>query len=391
MPRRLLKLSAAIALLAVSWSSPATALSPYFEIVMVPVDRLAANMLEHLKDEPANTLLRLNLARVYVIAYAQDVDQLPAAKGREWEGTRTNEDSSRSQSLMPTAKAPSPAAEREQKRQLNLSRALETYRDVMSVQPGNIYGQLGLAWCLRESGQRDAAIAAYRKTLAMAAKPEAPDEWWSGRFATVIEQEASSMLAGLLDPGRDRNEIAKLNARVTELGRQPRAVSPIAIPLRDRLDAPDLIAPRASVTFDLDGTGKKPWSWINSSAGWLVFDPRGTKSITSALQLFGNVTWWMLWANGYDALRMLDDNFDGTVSGRELDGLAIWRDLNSDGVSQPREVQPLAYWKIVALSYEYRPDRRSLDGMVYSPAGATFADGTTRPTFDLILHLRPTS
>jgi hypothetical protein len=105
--------------------------------------------------------------------------------------------------------------------------------------------------------------------------------------------------------------------------------------------ADDLRADGPAVRFDADGSGvAKPWTWITPDAGWLVSDIHRSGRITSALQLFGNVTWWLFWNNGYEPLRALDDNADGTIAGRELDGLSVWRDANSNGVSEAGEVQP---------------------------------------------------
>ena len=157
---------------------------------------------------------------------------------------------------------------------------------------------------------------------------------------------------------------------------------------RDRRDASlnDLIDDTARVRFDLDGFGPRAWTWITSDAGWLVFDPKGSKRITSELQLFGNVTFWLFWENGYDALRALDDDGDGRLRGEELAGLAIWRDVNGDGVSQPDEVKPLSAWGISELSVQYAGDDEDPDVLASSVAGVRFTDGTVRATYDVLLH-----
>src|SRR5438445_365240 len=109
----------------------------------------------------------------------------------------------------------------------------------------------------------------------------------------------------------------------------PRPITPIAIPLEANLRVCDLEALDARVPFDADGSGlRKTWSWITPKAGWLVYDPARTGEVTSALQLFGNVTFWCFWDDGYQALAALDDNGDGLLTGKELNGLAIWHDKN---------------------------------------------------------------
>jgi hypothetical protein len=101
----------------------------------------------------------------------------------------------------------------------------------------------------------------------------------------------------------------------------------------------------ARVRFDADGSGlAREWTWLTSDAAWLVYDPKGTGKVDSALQMFGNVSFWRFWQNGYEALRSLDDNGDGQLTGVELAGLALWHDINGSGCSEPGEVRPLSAW-----------------------------------------------
>jgi hypothetical protein len=102
--------------------------------------------------------------------------------------------------------------------------------------------------------------------------------------------------------------------------------------------------------------------------------------------MFGTVSFWMFWDHGYQALRVLDDNADGRIAGRELLGIAIWRDWNANGRSDRGEVLPVGAWSIVSLSYDHAIDEAHPDEIAYSPRGVTFADGSTRPTFDLVLR-----
>src|SRR5262249_49754946 len=94
---------------------------------------------------------------------------------------------------------------------------------------------------------------------------------------------------------------------------------------------------------------------------------------------------WLFWETGYDALAALDDNHDGVLTGKELDGLALWHDANGNGISDPGEVKPLSEWGIVAISCKSERDPSHPDRIAFSKAGVTFRDGTTRPTFDLVL------
>jgi len=170
------------------------------------------------------------------------------------------------------------------------------------------------------------------------------------------------------------------------LGKLPHLVTPIAVPLADGLTASDLEALDARVTFDVDGSGlDREWSWITPKAAWLVSDPKLDGKINSGRQLFGNVTFWMFWNNGYAPLAALDDDRNGILTGKELAGLALWRDANSNGVADPGEVKPVSAYGIVAISSKWQTLDKNPDKVAFSPNGVVFQDGTTRPSFDLVL------
>jgi hypothetical protein len=63
-----------------------------------------------------------------------------------------------------------------------------------------------------------------------------------------------------------------------------------------------------------------------------VYDPERTGCAESALQMFGNVTFWIFGRMDMNRSGSLDDNGDGVLSGPELRGLAIWDDVNCNGV-----------------------------------------------------------
>src|SRR4030095_11600044 len=137
----------------------------------------------------------------------------------------------------------------------------------------------------------------------------------------------------------------------------PRPVTPLVIPLKENLAARSLEDHSASVAFDADGTGlRKRWTWITRDAGWLVYDPHHTGKVTSTLQMFGSVSFWMFWDNGYQALSGLDDNQHGRLADNEIARLAIWQDANANGTCEPGEVKPLAEWGITAISCQHTHD-----------------------------------
>lgn len=58
--------------------------------------------------------------------------------------------------------------------------------------------------------------------------------------------------------------------------------------------------------------------------------------------------------NGYEALKTRDANGDGKINGRELQGLAVWTDLNSDARPQRGEVKSMAEEHISELSLHHK-------------------------------------
>ena len=359
----------------------------------VPVDRIVANLESELAAKPKDTAVLVNLARVHAMAFAQKSDTVPAAAPMglkpEYRGPWLGQGAPEHMQppVRPTKDPKAEAAAR-----IHLDRAIARYREALAIDSQHLVAKIGLGWALVQAGDRPGAIQALRDVVARAwpkdqkggLSPGSGVVFFGYRYLT---EEAARYLLPLLDPVKDRQEIEDLKAKATSLEQMPRAITPIAVPLEDGLAAVDIEAPDRGVMFDADGSGlPKRWTWIHPNAAWLVFDRYREGRITSALQLFGSVTFWLFWDNGYDALRALDDNGDGSISGRELEGLSLWHDRNANGVSERGEVRQVAAWGIVALSCRFQHDERHPDEIAFSRNGVTFANGTVRPTFDLLLR-----
>ncbi len=372
------------ALVCVAFGPAIGAESVLYDVYNVPLDRLVANLEAAIAKDPKSADLRVNLARVHVMAFALKTSTIPVVRGMESKGPATRW--LRENEQLEVAPTTDPAARKEAAD--HLAKAIQLYQEGIALAPDNAIARLGLAWAYQQSKDVPKAVAAYRAAIDIA-WPQERDRTAIMGWLSVTE-EASRYLVPLLDPARDKEEIAKLRGYSERLEKMARAITPIVIPLGARHSVEDLVDRSAVVAFDADGSGLwRSWTWITPDAGWLVFDPHQRRQIQSGLQLFGSVTFWLFWDNGYEAMRSLDDDGDGRLHGIELAGLAVWRDANGNGISEPGEVTPLAAWDIVELSCEAvgpGPDPKLVTA--FSPAGVRFADGTTRPTYDVVLERR---
>lgn len=370
----------ALALLAAAPVAEARFLRPDLE--QVPLEALLANLEKIAAKEAKNAGVRVNLARAHAMAYALKTDSAQVWKGREKNGVWFGH--TPAHVPFQVKKAADPAKAKEAR--AHLEQAIAWYEEALKVDGKNLTAALGLAWCLDQAGLRMKAVASYRQVI---------EEGWAKEGAmkfgplggNYVTAEAAGYLLPLLDKEKDGEEIAALKEKIARLKRLPRPITPIAVPLRDGLRAADLADPEARVRFDADGTAlPRRWTWITPDAAWLVHDPKGTGRIDSALQLFGNVTFWMFWEDGYQALSVLDRDGDGWLTGAELTGLALWHDADGDGISGPGEVRPLLAYGIVALACRGIPDTNHPDRHLHAPVGVRFRDGSSRPTFDLLLR-----
>ena len=144
--------------------------------------------------------------------------------------------------------------------------------------------------------------------------------------------------------------------------------SRVIVPLADR-PFERLVDRGSDVAFDFASTGDaRAQGWLTADAAWLVWDPEWRGDVRSGADMIG-----------FEALRALDRNRDGELTGAELGGLALWRDENANGVSDPGEVVPANVHGIAALSVHDDPTRASL---ITEPNGVRFDDGRTRPLYD---------
>jgi tetratricopeptide (TPR) repeat protein len=377
--------AAAAAALAIIFGGLVDAIYMRPDLENVPVARLVSNLERELATDPKSADIHLRLARLYAMAYAANAEELPAkvVAGRGSQDTNPQVWFGHEPDLVPgdiKPGTPRTAASR-----AYLQKSVDHYKKVLELAPESLIGRMGYGWTLEQSGNKAAAIAEYRRVIEQAWPKEQ-----NARFAQLGQrfytEEAARYLIPLLDPKQDAAEISELQQRAQTLARVPRPITPIAIPMSDSATIKTIIDLNAAVPFDADGSGRRrAWTWITDQAGWLVYDASGRGQITSALQWFGESTFWAFWNNGYEALQALDDNRDGELRGSELRHLAIWHDANHNGRSERGEVLPLARYGIEALSCRFVKG----DGIytaAWSAAGVRFTGTRTRPSYDVILR-----
>lgn len=386
----------------IAFPQPAQAIaSMYIEVAYdgIDLDRMVRNIEEQINKFPDNPMLRLNLARAHALYFALN----PATPKKSKDGgmvpavydSHPNEIFSM-QMPQDIPRQPLAAAH------AHLEQAIQLYSVVLKMPAGRVstahthsashswsLALLGRGWCREQAGDKQGAIEDYRTLLN---SPQYYVEHMGGNESWSDESaEAATYLVKLLDPERDKAEIAELKAKIAKFNyRGLRYITPIAIPLDRNAPLAEIEDKSARVAFDVDVRHPgQHWSWITPKAGWLAYDPKKTGKIVSGIRLFGNVSYWMFWDNGYQAMSALDDNGDGMLSGKELDGLVVWVDENRNGVCDPGEIRTLAELHIKALSYRHVPLKDHPDHIVYAPQGVQYDDGSSGPSYDIILHAKP--
>ena len=338
---------------------------PYIpQLADVPLSQLQAKYAKLLSKDPKNAHNHYVLGRLNAIAYATHNDSFKVNQDSKlpWFGA------------LDPGFPPAPPADPKQGSKL-LLKAVKEYCKAVELDPKPLEPRLGYAWCLEQAGRKKEALAQYRKVFAASSaddmKPGGP------RFGVSLTEETGRYLLGLLDKTSDAAEIAQVNLTLEKSRKIPRAMTPVLIPMQRGLSFEQLINRRASVAFDLDGTGlQRRWAWPTAQAGWLVY-LKNRPAVTSGIQMLGGSTFWIFWKDGYEAMAALDVNDDGWLRGPELQALKVWCD-NGDGVCAPSELRSLQQLGIRALATQGRP---FADGL-FNARGIRYEDGGFGPSYD---------
>lgn len=360
-----------------------------------PADRLLKNVEAYIKTHPKDANGYYILGRLHSLLFAIDTKTIGVYQKSDAELPSL----APYQSILVEIKRGKTLSKAEQAHLLN---SIRNYRRATELDPNLPTAWLGLGWML-ESGAawappgdpkagRNAAewkknaLAAYRKAYSLSLSGDLKRGSLGPGANSAISLEAAQGILRLfgkraLNPA-ETEEAEKLRGTIAKIEQMPRIVTPIVFPLSSQPGTlADLLAENKVVRFDLDGDGRTEWwPWVNAETGILVWDPKGAGRIESGLQLFGSVTWWMSWRNGYEPLASLDDNRDGVLRGSELRGIAVWQDRNGNGISDRGEVVPATSRGIVEIAVTPGPEK----DMLWNAAGIRWRDGRQSPSYDWV-------
>ena len=148
-----------IAFLMLASSASARFMRPDLE--KVPVERLVKNLDELAAKEPKNVQVRYNLARVHAMAFALKTDTCEVNKKQEtagaWFGFTPG--------TVPFKSIETNDKEKQELAKKHLQKAIAIYAEVLKLQPDHPAAQLGLAWCVEQSGDKAEAVKDYRKVI----------------------------------------------------------------------------------------------------------------------------------------------------------------------------------------------------------------------------------
>ena len=139
------------------------------------------------------------------------------------------------------------------------------------------------------------------------------------------------------------------------------------------------------VRFDLDNNGfAERVGWTDGTDGFLVRDIDGNGRIGNGGELFGNHTKLrngQKAANGFEALKELDDNGDGKITRADKvwSELRVWQDRNQDAWSAKGELYTLDELGIAEIDTAYS-DSKQVDaaGNAHKQISAAVKQGGTR-------------
>ncbi len=366
--------------------------------VEVPVERLLTNTGNYIKQHPQDAQGYYVLGRLHSLAYARETNTLRVDQREKqelpgflpWESILVK----RSKGGLLSEKARN-----------HMLESVRNYRRATELAPDQPMSFLGLGWMLESGAEwakqlgappgdeksgndanawKESALDAYRKAYSLSIGADLKHDHLGPAADSAISLEAGKGIVRILSARKptekEQEELISVKESIAKLQKKGRAITPIIFSLNRNASLDDLLANDHIVRFDLAGDGEPGWwPWVKPDTGILVWDPKRSGRVGSGLQLFGSVTWWIAWENGYQPLAALDDDQDGSLSGEELNGLAVWRDRNTNGISEPGEVSPVQSLGIDAIAAFASA---KMNGVPCNLLGIRLKNGALLPTYD---------
>ncbi len=370
----------------------------------VPVDRLIRNVERQLKRTPNNPEVVYTLGRLHSLAFAQGNKEVSVNLPTKNFGDERKVLSFGAYST-PQVKPDDTFDTRKAQALRHLKTSLNLYRRAVTLKPKEGLYLFSYGWMLEQSvpfaSEADAPFLAkpgkakksawseqslkmYRRAFEASQAKDLKRQHILQGADTIVSVEAGQAILDTYK-GRTLSEVQKaemlgIEAHLKKISAIPQAVTPLIFPLDGQQTLAELTRDTTPVRFNLSAEAKpRLWNWVTPNTGILVWNPQQTGAITSGKQLFGSVTWWIFWKHGFEPLAALDDNHDGYLSGKELNGIGVWQDKNSNGRSDSGEVISLKTRGVKRIAV--RPHGLQ-EGVLSHPQGIELRNGSTRPLYD---------
>ena len=174
-----------------------------------------------------------------------------------------------------------------------------------------------------------------------------------------------------------------------QFGIAERTKSPIILDLDG--DGVQTTGVKAGAYFDHAGDGfAEQTGWVGGGDGLLVYDRNGNGLIDDGAELFGNNTLLAdgtRAANGFEALKELDDNLDGRVDAQDAAfvSLRVWKDVDGNGYISDGELLTLEEVGVQSIGTGYTSSTLvDANGNALKQTGSyTTTDGQNRAATDV--------
>ena len=236
--------------------------------------------------------------------------------------------------------------------------------DVISI-AGNIVGIVGAVGVVTVGGA--VVVTAGVLGLGLTIAGALANSYSSGQWPGLIEEVRRALWPQY---SLERQLIDEWTNRNWQGLRRPGARNPLAIDLDgDGIETLGIPTNGSPTLFDHDGDGVRTGTgWLRPDDAWLVRDLNGNGTIDSGHELFGVDTdipvmdYFRKARNGFEALRALDSNNDGTFNASDTAWaqVRLWQDANGDGISQAAELSTLAAKNIIGIALNETPTNVNL-------------------------------